>query len=229
MKINPRKKTFKKKPVYKKKQSKAVVPRNLNTVVAGQGFPKKMIMTHKYSELYNLSSVLGAQTNHNIRCNGMYDPFASGAGHQPMYFDQMSALYNHYTVIGSKITYTISSDSITQGGAVCSFYINDDTTVVPSIVSGASLEQSSSRYLFIPAGCNDNYKRTMKWSARKTFGISAFVGKDPYKGTSVSDPSEQSVFTLSFTGTNVNTVYLTVHVLVEYIAVWTELKDIVGS
>lgn len=43
--------------------------------------------------------------------NGMYDPDIIGTGHQPMGFDQMMSLYNHYTVVRSSITFTFVIDS----------------------------------------------------------------------------------------------------------------------
>ena len=36
--------------------------------------------------------------------NSLFDPDQTGTGHQPYYFDQFAALYNRYTVLGSKLT-----------------------------------------------------------------------------------------------------------------------------
>lgn len=33
----------------------------------------------------------------------MYDPDLTGFGHQPYFFDQLTDIYSHYVVIGSKI------------------------------------------------------------------------------------------------------------------------------
>lgn len=217
---------------YKKKYPrKPRVPRNLASVDLSLGFPKTLKMTHKYCELVTLSSVGGSQTDYVFKCNGMNDPNVTGVGHQPMFYDQMSALYNHFTVIGSRIKYTISSDSVGQGGAIVSCYVNDDTSVVPTLASFGTLEQSSSRYRVIPAGCNDNYNMRLNWSGKKTFGKRFGAGGEKaYQGTGgSSDPTETSTFTISASGVNLNTVYVTVLATIEYIAVWSELKDLGGS
>lgn len=44
---------------------------------------------------------------HFFRANSVFDPDYSIGGHQPMGFDQYAALYNEYTVLGSRIKYTI--------------------------------------------------------------------------------------------------------------------------
>ena len=36
----------------------------------------------------------------------MFHPDKSSVGHQPMYFDQLQAIYDHFTVINSRIKVT---------------------------------------------------------------------------------------------------------------------------
>lgn len=49
---------------------------------------------------------------HVFRGNGMFDPDFTGAGHQPMGFDQYAMLYNKWIVYGSSIKLVGSSDSV---------------------------------------------------------------------------------------------------------------------
>lgn len=223
-----RKKTFTKK-IYKKKKfvRKPKVTRNLAQVALGQGFPKKMTITHKYFDSFNMTNVGGGTTNYFFSCNSLFDPNFTGAGHQPLYFDQMAAIYNHYTVIGSKIRVTIGAPTATNTNEIVVLWINDDTSVTPSLT--ALVEQSSANYTILNFANVDTHTLTKKWSAKKTFGGSV-LGNDNLQGTVSSSPTEQSFFQISiFPQDLLSSQAFNVQAHIEYIAVWEELKDIAGS
>lgn len=211
----------------KLKQRKQV--RNRTTVPVGLGFPKKMVMTHNYVETVSLlTGATGGLASYLFSCNSMYDPNSSGTGHQPMYFDQMSALYDHYTVIGSmatiKITNRVSNNPLTVNVGA---FINDDTTVTGTI---DSLRENSSVQNRIHQG---NTTRPtifrLKWSAKKTFGGS-ILGNDDLQGTASSSPLEQSYFSIfADSSGSTNQSQLDVTIEIKYIAVWDELKELASS
>lgn len=220
----PRK--YNKKRTYKKKAGKPKVVRNLTTAVVGKGFPKKMIMTHKYFDTFTLTTTAGSTANYNFSCNGMYDPNISAAGHQPMYFDQMGAIYDHYTVIGSKITFKISNRS-GNTNSIVALYLNDDTAVTPTLTS--IVETTSSRYKQISAGNLDLHTFGNKWSAKKMFGGSV-IANTSLQGTTTGNPSEQTHYQILVYPTDLSSSNVfDCSVLIEYIAVWAELRDIGGS
>lgn len=224
-----KKKTYKKnKKAYKKKAlTKSVIPRNMVNV--GKGFPKKMTMTHKYNEFIYLQSVSGALNWNTWSANGMYDPNNTGVGHQPMYFDQMGALYNHYTVIGSKMTVTIINMVASQIGSAFGILVNDDTTVTPTSYQMLG-EQTQGKTKFIGTSITEGQKKTVaKWSGKKIFGGN-MMNNTLTRGTTSSNPTEQSHYTVYFQAVDlVNTTACYVYVEIEYIAVWSELKDLAGS
>ncbi len=72
-----------------------------------QGLP--LGKTFKTKLRYVTQLELGSGTNdfashHFYRANSAFDPDLTGTGHQPMGYDQLALFYDHYTIIGSKIT-----------------------------------------------------------------------------------------------------------------------------
>lgn len=70
-------------------------------VVQGGAFPPTLFAKHRYTEqltLYtdNLTNRTGSE--YAFRINSLFDPDFTGTGHQPVGFDQMSAIYRIYRV-----------------------------------------------------------------------------------------------------------------------------------
>lgn len=187
-------------------------------------------MTHRYVEnSIQLSSALTMGT-YAFSCNGMFKPNLTGSGHQPYYFDQMAALYNHYTVIGAKITVKITPQTATVTVPIIGgVFLNDDATVTPLAID-TLCENSKVRWktsMNVQDGSSLMFG--LKWSAKKTFGGS-ILANDELKGTASANPSEQSTFTVFLQALNQSTSLVAyVGVKIEYIAIWHELKDINGS
>lgn len=222
-----------------KRTSRKKVARKKNTrlrtsVSTGLGFPRRLTQTHRYAQTGIIQGgASGAMATYNFRCNGMFDPDATGAGHQPMYFDQLTALYDHYCVIGAKIRVTFciaeSTPTVTQTRMpiTVGVFINDDTTTTPGI--NGVLENSTHKAKSFTLNDGSPKTVTCKWSAKKTFGGSV-LGNSNMQGTATVNPAEEQFFTL-FTDSAavVEAIDVFYRVQIDYIAVWTELKDIASS
>lgn len=223
-----RKKSYKpKKRVYKPKRS--LTTYNKSSINMGLGFPKKLCTTLKYREIINHYNNLGSNVFFKFNCNGCFDPNNTGTGHQPYYFDQYMAIYDHYTVIGSKITIKVVPSTVPTVAMYLSLSQNDDTTQTNNTVMGTS-EQSNGSSAIIPAGSTDTVKiLTNKWSAKKTFGGSV-LGNDNLQGTASANPSEVTVWSVGLTSLDaVSSVNVYFEVCIDYIVVFEELKDIAQS
>lgn len=191
------------------------------------GFPRELRMKHVYVTIGTLLSTAGSQPTAIYSCNGMYDPDISGAGHQPMYFDQLTAIYNHYTVLSSKIT--IRARARASGVAAgLGVYINDDATVTPTDFTGRA-EHTDSVYKTVGTSGSEETVIVKRWSAAKNFGPNPL--SDPnLQGTAAANPTEIQNFTMFLTpldgATSCTIDYL---VTIEYDACWQELKDIAPS
>jgi len=218
-----KKKVFKRVPNYK---SKATINRSMVTL--GTGFPKKITFTHKYMDNDSLAATAGSFAKLNYSCNGIYDPNVSGVGHQPMYFDQMTALYDAYCVIGSKIEIKVLPGSSTQTASAVGVFINNDTSTSASTFVGAN-ENSLSHYKYLCIGNNEPKTLTHTWSAKKYFGKSPLANSE-LQGTSTTNPLEQSFYTIYLQALDLSSsVSAFFEVSITYIVVWKSLKDLSGS
>lgn len=195
----------------------------------GLGFPKKIKQIHRYSQFFTLQSTTGVGQNHFFSCNNIFDPDLTAAGHQPLYTDQMFQLYNHATVIGSRIRVRFSPDSSAQGSGLFALSINDDAAATATLTAQSIQEQSNTKYKCIsPAGQEGFQTLTANFSTRKQFG-KTITSNSLLRNSALAGPVEQSYFQLTLVGFANNTIIASIDVLIEYIVIWSELRDIAGS
>lgn len=145
-----------------------------------------------------------------------------------MYFDQLTAVYNHYTVMRSKIT--IQAVPTTTGTGIFGVYIDDDTTVTPTLAQDLCEQNSSAYRLVCSAGSQGQPITVSKvWDAVQAFGPST-LANDDLQGNSGANPVEQQYFTI-FVQDSPGAAVTTFNCLVtvEYLAIWDELKNINSS
>lgn len=197
-------------------QRKASVPR--------WGFPARMYIAHKYVSAVpekTVVSTAGSNVGYIVSCNGMFDPDISGTGHQPMYFDNCSAIYDHYTVVKSKIKWTLipSVNSYTSGAQFAT-YIDDDASGVASINAAAETQGGNYR---VVAALTTPVVFYQEWSARNTFGGDP-LSNDDLQGTASANPVEQSSFCIFGNASQLTTQTWIISFEVIYYAIWDELK-----
>lgn len=192
------------------------------------GFPASLRMRHRWVTFITLTSTAGSLATYRFSCNGLYDPDVTSAGTQPLYFDQLAAIYNHYTVEKSKITVQGNCANNQADSMIMGVFINDDATVTPSTAISCC-EQTTAAYTHI-VNNDGNFRLSKKWDAKNAFGPNV-VGDPNLQGTSSANPTEQQVFTVFANSTNATPSAMTVTCLVtiEFDTVWQELKDIGAS
>jgi len=226
---NFKRKNFKRKP---KKSAVRATPSpfvNRNMVRLGNGFPKNITVTHKYSDIITLVSTAGGISTYLFSCNGLYDPDITSTGHQPLWFDQIGGTYQRYCVIASKATFKfMPDDSSDIVPMTCLVMLNDDVNLVTTNPI-ANAEQTGSSLRFLQMDASSSLVIKKGFSARKTFGADP-VAIDRLSGTTTSNPSDQMFYQVIVQTTNqATTQSVIIHVLIEYVAVWTELKDVAQS
>lgn len=213
------------------KKAKTAVPKTVsfprkNTptdyVKLGLGFPDKLAISLKYTQV-NASSATLIGTR-NFRANGLFDPDITGVGHQPMYFDRLTALYNHFVVLSSTVTFKMVPFATTTPPSYMGCYLNDDATNVPLSVEGFA-EQTTGSMRMIPQGATAPVTLTLTFDTYKVFGGSPLANSE-LRGSATADPNESSVFTFGIGALDgVSTVNYALHTEIVYNTVWFELKD----
>lgn len=201
------------------------VPRSLPAL---GGFPDKKLVRLRYSTVISLNPAAGSLTSYKFSCNGMYDPDVSGAGHQPMGFDEWMSVYRRYTVLGSKIDMRHVPTTYVENFPAAFGVLMSRETAFPYTSLDAIVESGFSGTNYRLAGApltsraqkSNSVSRTM--STKKVFGVSDLVGEDDYGGNTSTNPTAQVFFYCwcgDPTGTTIDCPAYSFRVTVDYIAI----------
>lgn len=191
------------------------------------GFPRMLKMRHKYVDQEAITSIATVQGTYKFSCNSLFDPNVSAAGHSALYFKQVGALYDHYTVIQSKIKVSAIPYGTGNIASQLTLVIDDDTAQAYPVPYQV-LEQTDAVGKTIAGGATTPTYLSRSWNAQDFFGPSP-LDQDSLHGTLTTSPAEQSYYILNFVGLTTGTAQVYITVEIEYTAIWTELKDIAPS
>jgi len=189
------------------------------------GFPTRLAMRHKYAELTVLTSTAGSLAGYVFSANNLYDPNYTSTGHQPMYFDELAAIYNHYTVISSFMKLTVTTGSSNNNAAQVVLALDDDPTATGNINFQAESNRSVVKTL---ATAQDNALVLTSRFDSRVFGPNP-LDNDQLQGSAAAGPTEQQYWIISVNSLNGGTTACNIGVEIWYNAVWDELKTNAGS
>lgn len=213
----------------KLQNKKRMSARPFRLATIGRGFPDRLMTTLRYAQTFSYSASTGSLSTYQFGCNNLVAPniTQAGTGHQPYYFDQLAALYNQYTVIGSRISWTVTPQQTAEDSFRVCAYIEDDTTTTPTNLN-TLMEQSRSNMRYFAPDSTITKTVKMKWSAKKAFGGSV-LGNPDLTATTAGSPNLQQFFTLGIQGDGSATVDTHIMVLIDYIVIFNEKKIIATS
>jgi len=224
--IVKKKRTFRKKKVniYRKKRNYIPV-----------GFPKSNLVKLRYVDYCSLNPGVGTIAQHIFKANGLYDPNTTGVGHQPMGFDQWSLFYNHYTVIGSKITATFNTPSTAFTGLLIGINLNDDVNMSTDALT--VMEQGLTKYRLgnfnTTAGGGNGLTISRTFSNKKFFKIKNPSDNINRTGAPITaDPTELANYIIFFgapPGDTTDFTSLNAVIKIEYIVIFSEPRDLSQS
>lgn len=184
------------------------------------GFPNSIITKLRYCDTIQLTSTLGSIATNVFNANSIFDPDATGVGHQPLYRDQYAAIYDQYTVLGSKITVTFQPYQVDQAWVVG--IVGDDDSSISSTLT-TRMEQNNSVWRLIGTNDGGPYQLSLTYSPIKDIGVD--VKNDGYSQTAVgSNPSELFCFAVWASEVNATlTGMCQVAIEIEYTVKFAEL------
>lgn len=233
-----RKKTTRRRKTYTKRKSRrARIPRSRGLI----GFPSKKLMKLKYVQEVQIDPAAGAIAYLEFRANSVFAPMVAGTmgAHQPMYFDQMMAIYNKYCVIGSvmKATYANSTTGNMNPGFFGIYKSTNATaltayTDINGIREGPGSRNTALRQIGL-AGTAQGWGPTSvksTFSARKDLSVPSPLSNtniDGSIGTNPTDVFYWSLFVADMQGDDPGSMNFLVEIT--YTVVFTDLYSVTQS
>jgi hypothetical protein len=160
--------------------------------------------------------------------NSAFDPDSTGTGHQPLYYDTYSSVYDQYAVISAKIKVTFLSNATTSG-MIFGGVVDDDTS--SSSTYQTLCEQTTSTHMMLSNATGSDSRRTItiNWNAKDHLGIDPYAS-ETYKTAVGVNPTETStliIFAKPADGSSTTTSL--VFVDLEQTILFTELSTPVQS
>lgn len=220
------KRTFKAKKYYKRKNAQ-LYRRRIQGIPSGM--PNVRVAKLRYADTIQLVSTSGSIAYWTFRANSCHDPDYTSSGHQPMGWDIWSQLYNHYIVLGSKITVKAVEDGTSAGPSTyCGIIIGDSVTVPHSSASSYLEEGYKTR---INVFQRKPLVYTQTYSAKKFFNLANIKDNISRLGATFgTNPTDDAYFHMwqqPVDSTSSNTMLYSV--IIEYIVLFSEPKKGVVS
>lgn len=193
----------------------------------GQPLGRQFKTTLRYAENVVIGATsAGTASNYLFNCMNINDPNVTGVGHQPMGYDDIKGFYDHYTVIGAKITCLFTQQS--------DFPLFVGLKLIDAAGSGVNtameaIERGQGKYGVL--GDRDaatHTKLTLGFSPKKYFNCSSIIGNTRFQSQQDAGPVEDLFFNLwtGATQDNQSATQVAVNVLIEYLVVFTEPKPL---
>lgn len=206
------------------------------------GFPMNQMVRMRYHTTLLLTPNNGyVATSYVFRANSIFDPDASGVGHQPLGHDQWAQFYSTYCVVGSKIIVKFAKDQQQIGSGESNYLagiILHDTGSLPTTNVDTLFEQGLSVPTSVGVGnmtSTNVVKKTKKFSAKKFFNITNIRDNQDRIGAPFGSnpPSTGDAFFIPYASVTVGsgdtTTSIDVDVTIEYLVLLSDPLALPGS
>lgn len=149
-----------------------------------------------YYDQLSLTTGAGVAGTYVYSANGLYDPDITSTGHQPMPFDQLMLSFEHYCVVGAKMTCNFKNASTTN-----TIGIGISLNAGPSAIT--SVQQIVENGVMVrdrlPVAPSSETLKTLSipTSIAKFGSVRDLLDNPDYNGSVAANPVEQSYFHIS--------------------------------
>lgn len=167
----------------------------VNTLIARgpRVVPDQMFVKMSYLDISAKDTLaLGALSNYIYRGNSAFDPEQAVGGGQPLGFDQWSAFYNRYQIMGSKIEVEYLPDPATAPAQPVQLILvpTDSTTAITGLAQAMELPYSKST--LVPIFRTTSTKLSAYMSTKAKFGYGeGITQEDDLSALTTTNPAEQ--------------------------------------
>ncbi len=248
----------KRRPYYKKRYRKRYKKRgykkrgiNYNPAPKKSLLGERRVVKLKYNDRFSATvPALGVPAVLSFRANGLTPVQVPALGHQPRGFDQLGALWNHYTVIGAKMTVmwcpTPDLDPVSAIGDPLVFNPNYETScgqislraAQPAFAPGPNTVRRNKEYRdnvfgYVSQGSSPCLRLSKSFSAKKFFTKPDILDNAELQGNTRGggagdNPSEGAYFVILTSNADAQqptTYRIALDVFIEYIVVFHEPRQ----
>lgn len=175
-----------------------------------------------YYDVATITTGAGSAGTRVYSTNGLYDPDVTGAGHQPMPFDQLMLSFEHYVVTAAKMTVNFKNTNTTNTQSVA-ISLNASSTPVTAYGSlcenGVIVRDRLGMYPY-----DDSVKTlSMPINVGRFGDVRQLLDNPSYEGSAAANPTEQSYFHISaWNPDSVSSTDCICEIYIEYFAVFRE-------
>lgn len=192
------------------------------------GMPTTRIAKLRYCDTFALTSTSGVLISRVFGCNNIFDPDVTGGGHQPMGHDTWATLYNHYTVIGSKMMISVAPSSGNNSPGMVGIYITDGAAV--PYTSAAEFREARKGGMRSMDPNQKTVRMAAKFSPKKFFNITDMKDNTTRVGAAIgANPLEQAYYNIWYQTLDASSGGIYVNLTIDYLVVFGEPKDLSQS
>lgn len=189
--------------------------------------PSRYVTKLRYAEQgVIINPGIGTVSSYTFRANDLFDPDYTSTGHQPRGFDELIAMYNHFTVLGSRITVDFALQPSATYPLDCFIQLAGEPGVSASAIDWH--ERQDVKSVVISQSGKPTGRLSYNFSAKKFFGPSRPVNDSAQKGSSTASPSELAYYHLGAVAHNAasDPTGLYCSVKIDYIVMFHEAKSV---
>ncbi len=195
------------------------------------GIDAHKYMTMKYVQSFSVSVAAGVGTQQTMNLNSIFDPDRTGVGHQPMYYDQMSALYNRYRVLRTfwKISFANNNGSYNTVVIPINGLIN--TAVAGVTTYDTACELQHAQYKLVPGtgGFPVVFLGNIALHVLNGCPLIEYMGDDRFEAQVGASPTELMTLAIGIYNPTVATIIVNFTVQMVFLVDLHDVISIAGS
>jgi hypothetical protein len=189
--------------VARRPKRKPVARASVKARLSAPLMPSKMRRILRYNSQLTLTAPgTSTITNYQFRLNSLYDPDLTSTGHQPMGYDQLTALYNQWVVTRCRVIVNaimLSDPAYVSGsaGMLAMYGVANDSSV-PTTPSQL-IENHQPSYSTV-SGYQNHCRLARVFDLPRMFGLTQtqYTADDTFYGQISANPSKNAYLNLAY-------------------------------